>query len=68
MRIARRPGDRLAAYVGPWLGLDDDIGGFYVAAKNARMLVKLDSEVWLRFVGGIAAVLGVGGVVGVDSQ
>lgn len=45
MRTARRRGDHLAAYVGPWLGLEADVGVCSVEARNACIMIEVRSRV-----------------------
>lgn len=56
MRTARRRGDHLAAYVGPWLGLEADVGVCFVEARNAYIMIEVRS----RVVRNLASVVQVG--------
>lgn len=61
MRIARRRGDRLVAYVGPWLGLDVDVGGVLCRSEECAYVdqVEVDRVVAVRgwYSGGAGAVV-----------
>ena len=50
MRTARRRGDHLAAYVGPWLGLEAGVGVCFVAVRGAYILIGVGSRVRLQSV------------------
>jgi hypothetical protein len=51
VRTARRRGDHLAAYVGPWLGLEADVGVCFVVARNACVMIEMGSRVFVQSVG-----------------
>ena len=51
MRTARRRGDHLAAYVGPWLGLEADVGVCSVEARNACVMIEVRSHVVVKSAG-----------------
>jgi hypothetical protein len=50
VRIARRRGDHLAAYVGPWSGLEADVGVCSVGVEGARIVIGSSLRKWLQAV------------------